>query len=416
MAPVTRGSSGDAGATHDARRNILLCVAGYTPAVITETLWGLTQEHGLRVDEVRVITTLDGRELIRERLWRGGLFEAFRTDYPACRGVRFDESSLHLLTRNKDKAPSEFDPDSERLKDVVSTEDNECAANQICEVVRQLTLGNTRVHASVAGGRKSMGIYLTVAMQLFGRADDTLSHVLVDRGLEVPGFYYPGPGSYDPGSEDFAARAGVNLAFIPYLRLRGVARGPALEDGVRFGDRVGQLQRELNARESNAPVELDLKGRTVSAGDRAAVLTPKHFFLYLLFALLKAGGEGDGFVALEELAMPHFNEAFRALTRARGRETGYKDFTGNMHLVMDAELNAVHRTIGMLLDKKAGGGGDALEDYMKNLRAAITHLNKSDKKSLGAQGIPARYHIVARRSYGDTRYGLDLPAEQIIIR
>jgi CRISPR-associated protein (TIGR02584 family) len=45
------------------RKRILLCVAGGTPAIITETLWAL-KERNERADEIRVITTLDGSEKI----------------------------------------------------------------------------------------------------------------------------------------------------------------------------------------------------------------------------------------------------------------------------------------------------------------------------------------------------------------
>jgi len=45
-------------------KHILLCVAGMTPQIITETLYALTQERGERIDEIRVITTLDGRDKI----------------------------------------------------------------------------------------------------------------------------------------------------------------------------------------------------------------------------------------------------------------------------------------------------------------------------------------------------------------
>lgn len=40
------------------QKHILLCVAGGTPAIITETLWAL-MDKGERVDEVRVITTIN---------------------------------------------------------------------------------------------------------------------------------------------------------------------------------------------------------------------------------------------------------------------------------------------------------------------------------------------------------------------
>src|SRR6516164_8801024 len=53
-------------------------------------------------------------------------------------------------------------PDGRMLPDIRSVEDNTFAANQICEIVRELSLtSHTSLHASAAGGRKTMSIYLT---------------------------------------------------------------------------------------------------------------------------------------------------------------------------------------------------------------------------------------------------------------
>jgi len=57
----------------DYKRNILIAVAGHTPAIITETLWALEQRLGVRVDAVAwirsdsdskiVLTSPDSRQV-----------------------------------------------------------------------------------------------------------------------------------------------------------------------------------------------------------------------------------------------------------------------------------------------------------------------------------------------------------------
>src|SRR5579883_3496760 len=71
-------------------RRVLLCVAGQTPQIITETLWGLTQEHRLQIDEIRVITTPAGKRRIEETLWAGGKgkFFEFIEDYKSCAHIK----------------------------------------------------------------------------------------------------------------------------------------------------------------------------------------------------------------------------------------------------------------------------------------------------------------------------------------
>src|SRR5438105_11771877 len=79
---------------------------------------------------------------------------------------------------------------------MLTDDDNEKAANQICEIVRELAADeNVQIHASIAGGRKTMSLYLMTAMQLFGRNYDEMSHVLVSKEVEfgAPKFFYKTP-------------------------------------------------------------------------------------------------------------------------------------------------------------------------------------------------------------------------------
>ena len=78
-------------------RHILLCVAGLTPQIITETLYALTQQGGERIDEIRVITTLSRRDRIRQTLLdpTHGHFFAFCRDYGLEPGsILFDETTI----------------------------------------------------------------------------------------------------------------------------------------------------------------------------------------------------------------------------------------------------------------------------------------------------------------------------------
>ena len=164
-----------------------------------------------RIDEIRVITTLSGRNRIVQSLLhpQQGRFTAFCRDYgidPA--SIAFSEETITLLRT----------PDGRMLDDIRSVDENGHAANQICEIVRELTRDpRTRLHASAAGGRKTMSIYLTAAMQLFGRAQDRLSHVLVSEPFEThPEFYYvPEPRCKCETGRGTTAQAAIHLADIP---------------------------------------------------------------------------------------------------------------------------------------------------------------------------------------------------------
>lgn len=129
---------------------------------------------------MRAVTTLEGSRRIMELLLEPahGAFFGFCRDYGLDAGqIRFDEATIELLR----------EPGGLALEDIRTAEQNEWAGDQICDIVRDLTAdAGTRIHASAAGGRKTMGIYLTAAMQLFGRAQYCLSHVLVSEDFEPP--------------------------------------------------------------------------------------------------------------------------------------------------------------------------------------------------------------------------------------
>lgn len=165
-------------------RNILFLVTGMTPQIITETVWALAcdpeNETPWVPDEIHVLSTESGLDQIRSRLFskkEGQRFEQFKQDYPILKNIIFDDSATHLhsITDNTGTA----------LSDLKTPEDNEYAANAICQMVKEFTQqDNVSLHVSIAGGRKTMGFYAGYALSLYGRAQDSISHVLVDERYE----------------------------------------------------------------------------------------------------------------------------------------------------------------------------------------------------------------------------------------
>jgi CRISPR-associated protein (TIGR02584 family) len=334
-----------------AKRNILLCVAGGTPAIITETLWAL-KERDEQVDEIRVITTLEGREkiLTGQRNGRGaadeslldkeaGQFYKFLREFPEAGNIKFDENCLYLLTAHRTGVPNPRDADDERLKDILTDQDNEKAANQICAIVQELADDqNVRLHASIAGGRKTMSLYLMAAMQLYGRKDDVMSHVLVSKEVEfgAPKFFYktlqPEP-ILDPSGKPKTKADGsvlttddieIYLANIPFIRLHGVGSA-MLSQTVEGYDRIVQIAQE-NLERFN--LKFDLKTSQVKVGERDVDLgSGGDFFVYVMFAYLRKQGRGqDGCLRVDEISLKDFDAVCRMISRARGSECGYQDF------------------------------------------------------------------------------------------
>lgn len=326
------------------RKHILLCVAGGTLQVITETLWWLANKTEERVDEIRVITTKEGRKKVLENLLdeKSGRFHQFCKDFPEFaferplkKRIKFDEKEgLYLLTHKETGVPNPRDDDDDRLQDILTTEENQKAANQICDIVRELTQDkNVRLHATVAGGRKTMGLYLMAAMQMFGRNDDIMSHVLVNAEVENKhDFFYitPEPAvlkdrdgkalKKKDGSDLTTHDGKIYLAQIPFICLRGLGLNLLDKVGSRYNELVDEVQSRLRLMESAFKLRFDLKDNKVIFGTCEAKLNPKDFFVYLLFAYYRKYNLGDnGFLILDRVEKRHINVICRSLLEAKNK-------------------------------------------------------------------------------------------------
>jgi CRISPR-associated protein (TIGR02584 family) len=346
------------GRATEKQKQILLCVAGGTPAIITETLWAL-KERGERVDEIRVITTKEGREtILKGRVNRAdgtrladeslldkdhGQFYRFLRDFPEVGKIKFDEHKIYVLNNRLEGRPSEFDLnfdwDEDPLIDILDDEDSKKVGNQICEIVWKIAADkNVRLHASIAGGRKTMGLYLLAAMQLFGRRDDAVSHVLVSKEVEsgAPKFFYKpprpepildskgNPKTGDDGSVITTDDVEIYLANIQFIRLHGVGSEMLSQQFVSYESLVQRAQENLE----RFNLKIDLKSNEIKVGERLVNLgNGGDFFVYVMFAYLRREGRGqEGYLRVDEISLQDFDAVCRLISKARGSECGYRDF------------------------------------------------------------------------------------------
>jgi len=248
-------------------RKILLAVSGMSPQIITETFYSLIREKQWIPDEVRLITTEQGKQNAVLQLLEGeGHFQRLLDDYQVSHPVDFSIENITLIRDEEGKV----------LPDLRTPQDNEAAANVIAATIRELTRDpETELHVSLAGGRKTMGFYVGYALSLFGRPQDCLSHVLVSEHYESNrDFFYPTPDTRVIQTRDGqvldASKARVWLAEIPFVRLRDHLPKVLLEGKHSFGEIV-RLAREATER-----VRLTLKpaDRSYSVNGRTGELSP----------------------------------------------------------------------------------------------------------------------------------------------
>ncbi|MGV6989746.1 CRISPR-associated ring nuclease Csm6 [Testudinibacter sp. P80/BLE/0925] len=304
------------------KKNILLSVTGMSPAVITETLYALVTEKKFIPTELHVITTLPGKEEIMDALLgiEGGRKKAegalaeFCADYhlPA---IHFDESCIHVIQNSENMD----------LTDIRTPEENKLAADQIVGLVSEFCQRqDTALHASIAGGRKTMGFFLGYALSLYGREQDSLSHVLVEERYEnLPTFFYPKPNTHMindlEGIEIDVSQAKVMLAEIPWVRLGlGVPDG-LLRSHLSYSQSVEKAQNALQTPTITFLTPID--DRKVRFGCEILRLSPRGYALLLSLCLFKKRGLSYQYESPDENKIQKVIDLYMVILKSVGNES-----------------------------------------------------------------------------------------------
>lgn len=359
-------------------RRILLCVAGLSPQIVTETLYALTVIGDPRFvpTEIHLLTTADGAERARLTLLSDdpGWFQRLRQDY-GLPEIHFTLDTLHILRA----------ADGRLLNDIRELADNEAIADAITATVRDLTADpHCAVHASIAGGRKTMGFYLGYALSLFGRPQDRLSHVLVSSPYESnPDFFYPTPLErviYTADRKPLdASAATVMLAEIPFVRMRDGLQDALLAADASFSAVVAQAQRNLAA----PRLILDPASCRVRCGETELILPPVDFAFYAWLARRALTGQPG--VCRNQLSAADTAEFLREYSAL------YQD--------LDSEVERVQQALRKGMDTH----------YFDN---RLTRLHRKLTQALGKPGAqPYLIHSDKKRPL--SRYAVRLKSHQI---
>jgi CRISPR-associated protein (TIGR02584 family) len=202
---------------------ILVAVTGMSPQVVTETLYAIHHSDMPFPKALYLITTKEGKQEAWLNLHVDGQLAALCQDYqlPV---ISFAENHIFLI--EDQLGPSLDDGSNRKEQNFIADRITQLISTFCRETVRleDTVQAKYQLHASLAGGRKTMTFYLGYAMSLYGRKQDVLSHVLVSPGFESSEFYYPTPYSKPirtrNGPTLDAKTAKVVLAPIPFIRLR----------------------------------------------------------------------------------------------------------------------------------------------------------------------------------------------------
>lgn len=403
-------------------KNILLCVAGMSSAIITETLFFLTQVKKERVDEIRVITTAFGRDtrIVPE------LLEGPNAQFPKfCRDFGFEEGAISF---NRNSIVTVQTADGIDLDDIRNESENRRAANRICEIVRAIkSEPNVRILASAAGGRKTMGIYLSNAMQLFGDRQDSLTHVLVnDPFEEVKSFFYPPPIpetlSYGKTGQEktvSTADARIELAEIPFIRLKGLLAQWVAENSDSsnsFEDIVELAQTELDLLDEAQSLRLICKTKTAEVLNRRVRLSEREFFFFLMFALFRKNSpRGNGFKAVFEIGLSDLDLTSRTVTGESWEEviaTKNENAKG-LNGVKGSSRESAFWTNRFL--ETLRGVNREVEGDQEGFQTTIVEIRSEINIRLKKSKVPNRFLLAKLGRRGSLKYGLHVPPEKIEI-
>jgi CRISPR-associated protein (TIGR02584 family) len=278
-------------------RNILIFTLGGAPAVVTETVYALVRPDPLDGEtaaepwvpqEIYIVTTIEGRA----------------DGEPALRGER---SKLAELFRELGLEPVEprfvvprIEPDGEEITDIRTRKENVAYANRLTALVEELARKrDTCLHVSLAGGRKTMSSYAHAAISLFGRAQDELSHILVEpKAFETARSPFMWPGQRPEvvieqnGTRYSSNNARVILVRSPFVPLGDyLRRHPFPKGDIDYARMIAHAKAALAAPDivlDDAALSVTFGGETIGLGEQ------EYAFLRVLAAAKVEGWPGFG--------------------------------------------------------------------------------------------------------------------------
>lgn len=376
---------------------ILIFIAGATPQIITETIYAFAHANSpVYPDEVYIITTTTGRKRIEDTIIKKKIFN-----------LMADECAMPLINLTDASFIIVKDTSGNALEDIRSKEENEAMGDAITSFIMEKAKDmNSRLHCSLAGGRKTMSFYMGAALQLFGRPWDKLYHVLVTPEFESnPDFFYkpkknkviecrmPDGRIKKLNTKD----AKIELAELPFIRL-----GSKVSlYGKGFRDLVAESQKEIDTATMQPPIIVNLSERTVYIGDRLIEMVPVELMIYIAFLKQKT----LHCKYHERLYCLDCAECFQTLADFSGRPAVEEMAKDYKRIYRDQPLKSEE-----FLNRWADGIG------VEIIRQNISKINRTLKEQLQDETLLPYYCVTALKKYGSSRYGVRVEKGKIGIQ
>jgi len=336
---------------HAKRNEILIIGLGTTPQVVTEVLYYYTHPYYQsvrRFDRILIYTTLGGRVALEQSLAEGWLNQMERV-------LQLDQS----FSFNPDRDIIIYEDEAgNQLPDMRSTASITMSLKKLYQVFQEYSGdANTRITATVAGGRKSMSAAMALAFQLYAREQDELIHIMVpDSLLNVKDWYFP----TDPADPNQL----LEVTQIPVVK---VGRYLPLDSNQAPDLLLKDIESHLKAQE---PLKKLIVNRTsFSDGIETFKLPPREASYFRLFLKHREKSTCKPFCPGCENCTISFSDLMESASQDRLDEYG---------LIVGKESDSY---LGALAKHKKKLETNDISDHLTYLR-----------KSLAKANISARFH------------------------
>lgn len=388
---------------HDWNRSILIATVGTAPGVVTETVWALLDRkpEAWVPTAIYLVTTTLGRQECQKALLGS-------------------TSQLAALFRAKGLEP--FEPifivpqvnSSQPIEDIRTKDENVAFANEITRLVQSYAQDqNSRIHVSIAGGRKTMSSYAQAALSIFGRDQDELTHVLISipEFEYSPRFFYPEQEQQDVPIKVKDQKSGmllddvrkarearIELVPSPFVRLGYILKEDAFPKGVVDYERIIQ---QVQAGLEEDRIKLICQDNELVVGRSVRIPLPARVFaFYRVLAQARKelwpGAGPDGF-GNDHQGWLTYGLMTKALTNGRRPLDLFCDFYKESAAISEKNDAFNDKAIGAKLSTDELIGFAANNDLTKVLKRF-----KAIKSSTGAE-IETNIFNIKKRELADIR-------------
>lgn len=341
-------------------KNILVCVAGITPQVITEAYYYLVAMKKVNIDELYVLTTKSHKELMIINIPNtiDEINNLLKID-----GLNFSADNI-LCAEEELGYPGNLD-----------NQESYTTTDLIFDFFASRSNENTKLFCCLSGGRKTMSVDMALAFSIYAREHDKLFHIFPKSEFYPSERYYP--------KNEIEEQ---NLIYLekPIYRLRDKLPFISESQGESFRELIKKTQESLDDTVVLDNLIIDIDNRTIKIGKKSLVMQPFTFAVYLFFAKSKSGILGGKRFSKTNSQL--FLRIYERVSLSKGQTN--KVLLKSLHNEL-VDFDIIQKNISIIKGK------------IKDL------LNNSPTSDY--------YTISSRGQYADKRYSLKLPKSKIKI-